>query len=206
LSEKPEPRAFFTEQLPAQFNAALREQEQAARAAQRALDEMRAVNATIRIDVRGADGGTFFLNVSAGHVSAGEAALHAPVLTLALERASFDRFVAEVGGSALGFLGALSGVAQEMRLTQARVAGLAGLVGSVRFQVRGEDGFTLLTHFGPGEPAPEPSTSISVDRDAYSDLRAGQLNPQDAFLNGRIQVEGDLQLAMQLALVAVSPD
>jgi hypothetical protein len=93
-----------------------------------------------------------------------------------------------------------------MRLTQARVAGLAGLVGSVRFQVRGEDGFTLLTHFGPGEPAPEASTSISVDRDAYSDLRAGQLNPQDAFLNGRIQVEGDLQLAMQLALVAVSPD
>jgi hypothetical protein len=167
---------------------------------------MRAVNATIRIDVRGADGGTFFLNVSAGHVSAGEAALHAPVLTLALERASFDRFVAEVGGSALGFLGALSGVAQEMRLTQARVAGLAGLVGSVRFQVRGEDGFTLLTHFGPGESAPEASTSISVDRDAYSDLRAGQLNPQDAFLNGRIQVEGDLQLAMQLALVAVSPD
>jgi len=45
-----------------------------------------------------------------------------------------------------------------------------------------------------------------VERSAYADLRSGRLNPQDAFLTGQIQVEGDLQLAMQLALAAVSPD
>ena len=45
-----------------------------------------------------------------------------------------------------------------------------------------------------------------VERSAYAELRNGQLNPQDAFLTGRIQVEGDLQLAMQLALAAVAPD
>ncbi len=206
MSEQPAPRAFFTEQLPAQFNAALREQERVASAANRVLDGMRAVHATIRIDVRGEGGGTFFLNVSSGLASAGDTALHPPVLTLVQERASFDRFVAEVGGSALGFLGALSGIAQEMRLTQARIDGLASLSGSVRFQVRGAGGFTLLTHFGPGEPAAEPNTSITVDRDAYASLRSGQLDPQDAFVNGRIQLEGDLQLAMQLALIAVSPD
>jgi hypothetical protein len=206
VNEGPSPRAFFTERLPAQFEAALREQERAAEAASRVLEGMRAVHATIRVDVRGEGGGTFFLNVSAGRMTPGESPLHAPFLTLVQERASFDRFVAEVGGSALGFLGALSGLAQELRLTQARIDLLAGIAGTVHFEVRGAEGFALLTHFGPGEPAATATTSIRVDRDAYLDLRAGRLNPQDAFLSGRIQLEGDLQLAMQLALAAVAPD
>jgi hypothetical protein len=202
----PAPRAFFTELLPAQFEAALREQERAAEAASRVLAGMRAVNATIRVDVQGEAGGTFFLNVSAGRMTPGESPLHAPFLTLVQERASFDRFVAEVGGSALGFLGALSGLAQELRLTQARIDLLAGIAGTVHFEVRGEGGFALLTHFGPGSPTTPATASIRVDRDAYADLRAGRLNPQDAFLSGRIQLEGDLQLAMQLALAAMAPD
>jgi hypothetical protein len=200
------PRAFFCEALPAQFEAALREQERAAESASRVLAGMRAVNATLRADVRGDGGGTFFLNVAAGRATAGERAAHPPFLTLVIDAASFDAFLGEVGGSALGFLGALSGLAQEMKLTQARIDALAGLAGTVRFEVRGAGGFHLRVHFGPGEPAETPATSIAVDRDAYADLRTGRLNPQDAFLTGRIQLEGDLQLAMQLALAAVTPD
>ena len=148
----------------------------------------------------------FFLNVAGGRLEPGDAAAHPPLLTLRLTRASFERFVAEVGDSALGFLGALSGLAHEMRLTRARVDLLAGLAGSVRFEVRGEGGFALLTQFGAGPPPAAPTTSITVDREAYHALRAGELNPQEAFLGGRIQVEGDLQLAMQLALAAMTPD
>jgi len=164
------------------------------------------VDATIRVEIRGDGGGTFFLNFAGGLVSPGDAPAHPPVLTLVQERASFDRFAAEVGGSALGFLGALSGLAQDMRLTRARIDLLAGLAGSVRFEVRGDGGFALLTHFGARPPGTEPTTSIAVDRSAYRALRAGELNPQDAFLTGQIQVEGDLQLAMQLALAAMAPD
>ena len=39
----PEPKAYFTELLPAQFERALRAQERAVEAAQRVLDGMRAV-------------------------------------------------------------------------------------------------------------------------------------------------------------------
>jgi putative sterol carrier protein len=93
-----------------------------------------------------------------------------------------------------------------MRLTRPRVELLSGLEGSIRFVLAGDAGFTLLTCFGQG-PAPEtPTTSITVDRDAYRALQAGELNPQDAFLTGQIQVEGDMQLAMQLALAALAPD
>jgi len=199
-------RTFFSETLPAQFNAVLIDQERAVQAASRVLEGMRAVHATIRADVHGEGGGTFFLNIDAGRLTPGEHPAHAPFLTLVLEQSSFGPFLDEVGGSALGFLGALSGLAQELKLTKARIDLLAGVQGTVRFEVRGADGFTLHTHFGPGEPSARPSTSITVDRSAYADLRAGRLNPQDAFLTGRIQVEGDLQLAMQLALAAVAPD
>jgi hypothetical protein len=199
-------RTFFLETLPAQFNAALREQERTVEAARRVLEGMCAVDATIRADVRGPGGGSFFLNIAAGRAAAGEGPAQPPFLTLVLEQASFGRFLAEVGGSALGFLGALSGLAQDMKLTRARIDLLAGISGTVRFEVRGTDGFHLLTHFGPGEPAAQPATSITVERSAYADLRSGRLNPQDAFLGGQIQVEGDLQLAMQLALAAVAPD
>jgi hypothetical protein len=139
-------------------------------------------------------------------VEPGGRAAQPPFLTLVIDAACFDAFLAELGGSALGFLGALSGLAQEMKLTQTRIDALAGVAGTVRFEVRGPGGFHLFVHFGPGEPASPPTTSIAVDRDAYAELRSGRLNPQDAFLTGRIQLEGDLQLAMQLALAAASPD
>ena len=70
----------------------------------------------------------------------------------------------------------------------------------------GDDPWSLLIHFGT-EPFPEePTTSITVDERAYADLRSGSLDPQSAFLNGQIKIEGDMQLAMQLALAAISPD
>ena len=201
-----DPRTFFLETLPAQFNAALREQERAVEAAERLLAGMRAVDATLRVEIEGEGGGTFFLNIASGLLSPGASPAHPPFLTLRQDRASFERFAAEVGDSALGFLGALSGLAQELRLTRARIDLLGGLAGSVRFEVRGPGGFALLTHFGAAPPPAAPTTSITVDREAYRALRAGELQPQEAFLGGQIQVEGDLQLAMQLALATLAPD
>jgi hypothetical protein len=200
------PRRFFTERLPEQFNRALREQERLAEAARRRLEGMRAVDATIRVEVRGPGGGTFFLNVEQGLMSAGDAPARPPFLTLVQDRPAFERLAAAAGDSALGFLGGLAGLAGEMRLTRARLELLAGVTGSLRFEVTGPEGFALLTHFGAGPLAEPPSATIRVAPEVYARLRAGELDPQRAFLGGQLQVEGDLQLAMQLALAALSPD
>ena len=80
--------------------------------------------------------------------------------------------------------------------------------GALLFELTGAGGFRLLAHLGgepPAEDAP-PATAIRVDAEAYRELRSGALQPQDAFLAGKIQVEGDMQLAMQLALAVLSPD
>lgn len=206
MTDELSPRSFYAERVPAQFNRSLVEQKRAAEKEQRVLEGMQSVNATIRVDVGGDDGGTFFLNVNEGKMTAGDAADHQPFLTMIQERDSFERIVEEAGDSALGLLAGLSGLAGEMRLTAQRIENLAGVKGCVRFEVAGESGFAMLTHIGP-DPLPDaPDCTIRFDEQGYRDLRAGAIEPQQALMSGVIKVEGDMQLAMQLALAAMSPD
>ena len=60
--------------------------------------------------------------------------------------------------------------------------------------------------YDAGEVAREPKCAISIESETYRDLRSGELNSQDAFMGGKIDIEGDMQMAMQLALAALSPD
>jgi hypothetical protein len=206
VGDPADPRRFYTERIPEQFNRALERQEAAGESGRAVLEGMRGVDATIRIDVEGQGGGRFFLNIAAGRMIAGSEPLQPPFLTVLQDRRAFERIAAEAGDSALALLGGLSGLAAEMRLTRSRLDNLRAVSGSMQFEVRGDGGFSLRTHFGP-EPVPaEPDASIAVDEDAYRALRAGELDPQSAFLAGRIAIEGDLQLAMQLALAAIAPD
>ena len=201
-----DPRIFFGQKMPQDWNRALAEQERAVAEAKRVLDGMRAVEATIRVEVRGDGGGTFFLNVAAGRMEAGDAPSHPPFMTLVQDRASFERLAAEAGDSAMGMLGGLSGLAGGMKLTRGRLDNLDAVKGSLLFEVTGAQGFRVLTHFGQGARPEQPDTTLSVDPDAYRDLRNGLLEPQNAFMSGRIKVSGNMQLAMQLALAALSPD
>ena len=203
------PRGFYEYRVPAQWNKMLEQQagtegEDAARV----LAGMQAVDATIRVLVRGGAGGeeSFHLNIAKGQMSAGPEAAHDPFLTLAHDLDAFAVLERESGDSVLGFLGGLAGLEAAMRLTVGRMQNLAGLSGCLGFALTGEGGFAMLAHFG-SEPLPdEPRCQISIAREAYDDLRTGKLNPQDAFMSGAIQVEGDMQMAMQLALAAMTPD
>jgi hypothetical protein len=201
-----DPREFHAERIPAQFNRALEAQAALGEPGRRVFEGMRAVSATIRVDVEGRGGGTFFLNIRQGRMSADESAAHAPFLTLIQDRRAFERIAREAADSAMALLGGLSGLAREMKLTRARIDALAGVEGLVLFEVTGEDGFALRTHFGP-QPVPDaPITTIRMDAAAYRDLRGGALDPQTAFMNQRIAIEGDMRVAMQLALAAIAPD
>ncbi len=139
-------------------------------------------------------------------MAAGAEPARPPFLTVVQDGPAFRRLSQEAGDSTLALLGGLSGLAGEIKLTQARLDLLADVSGSLRFEVTGPEGFALLTHFGAGEPKGEPDTTLRVAPEAYAELREGRIDPQQAFLGGQIQVEGDMQLAMQLALAVMSPD
>lgn len=204
-----DPHDFYTRRVPAQWNKTLDAQEAAAaddESAGHVLEGMRAVDATIRVLVRGESEQRFELNVSGGRMSAGDEAAQPPFMTLAHDLDAFAVLERESGDSVLGFLGGLAGLEEAMKLTAGRMNNLAGLAGTLRFALTGEGGFALLVHFGEGEVADTPKCGLSVAREAYDKLRSGQINPQEAFMNQQIEIEGDMQMAMQLALAAMTPD
>lgn len=205
-----DPKEFYTERIPAQFGEALRQQAKISteddREAARVLEEMRAVNATLRIIVKGETEETFHLNIAAGEVEASDHPAHEPFMTIIHDLPALDALVRESGDSALGFLGGMAGLAGEMKLTSGRIANLSDLHGSIGLELTGEDGFRLVSHFGPDPIPEEPQCTIRIDGNVYQDIRSGALPAQEAFMTGRIEVEGDMQMAMQLALAALSPD
>jgi hypothetical protein len=201
----PDPEVFYRERIPAQWNRRLDEQEQLGQEGREVFDSMKTVNATIRVDILDLDS-SYFLNISDGYMMAGEEAAHPPFLTLRQDRVAYERLAVEAGDSAMAMLGGLSGLAGELRLTQRRVDNMTDVQSLLKLVIQGDNGFELLTHFGTGPIPNEPAASITVDEQAYRELRSGALNPEEAFLDGRIAIEGDLQVAMQLALAAISPD
>jgi hypothetical protein len=206
VTDLPEPRRFYAECVPAQFNRALDAQQAKGEAGRRLYEDMRAVDASIRIEVEGEGGGTFYLNIAQGRMRASEEASHPPFLTLLQDRRAFERLVRETGDSATALLGDLAGLGGDMQLTRRRIEHLVGLSGLMHFEVTGDDGFTLRTHFGSDPIRSEADTRIRMDEAAYRDLRSGEIDLQSAFMDLRIAIEGDMQLALQVALAAIAAD
>jgi putative sterol carrier protein len=208
-----DPRDFYERRVPAQWNKTLEAQQQKGASgedAARVAAGMAAVDATIRVLVReagpaAADVETY-LNIAGGQMTAAAEAAHAPFMTLGHDVAAFEVLERESGDSVLGFLGGLAGLDEAMKLTAERMKNLADLAGTLRFALTGEGGFALLVHFGAEEMTEEPRCTLEIAREAYEKLRSGELNPQDAFMGGQINVTGDMQMAMQLALAAMTPD
>ena len=159
-----DPRTFYTETIPAQFNAAFQAQERMGEAGRELYEALQAVTATIRVEITGEDGGTFFLNIEAGRMQAGDAAACSPFISMRQDRPAFDALVSEVGESAMALLGGLSGLTGGMHLTAGRVENLAGLNGCVAFEVEGEGGFRIVSQFGEEASPEEPGATIRVQR------------------------------------------
>ncbi len=206
-----DPDTFYRQRVPAQWNrtlelqAALAEDDPSARPM---LDDMLRVEATIEVLVEtGGEPHRYPLNVSAGRMTCGDEASKPPCIVLVHDLETFATLERESGDSVLGFLGTLAGQPGDMKLTSTRLQNLLALHGRARLELTGGAPMDLEARFGepaPGEPT--PSCTLRIDAQAFAALREGQLAPQDAFLSGRVDVEGDMQLAMQLALAALSPD
>lgn len=211
MDPREEASEFYRSHVPAQFNRTLASQREDALTspvAARVLAEMEAVRASIVVELIGGEAAqaSFVYDIDRGQMKLVDAPTHLPFLVLAHSLADFENLRRECGDSLLGFLGGLAGLGDEMRLTSQRVRSLRELSGSVVFERIGDGGFALEASFGVAERTTEPRATIRLDEATYARLRRGELDPQDAFLAGEIEVLGDEAMAIELALTALSPD
>jgi putative sterol carrier protein len=79
-----------------------------------------------------------------------------------------------------------------------------GLNATVQFNLSGEDGgrWWVAVHDGRAETGagsvPNANVTIAMDARDYVDMVVGDLNHQVAFMSGRLQISGDMELAMKL--------
>jgi len=206
MSEPIDPQRYICEAIPAEFNRALEAQRTGGEASRPVYEQMCAVEATIRVELAGVPGGTYYLDIDRGRMHARSEPAHPPFMTLSQDRLSFERLAREAGGSALGLLGALGGLPGPPRLTQRRVEALSRVGGLIELEVTGARGFALRAHFGSGPVPTRPDARIRMDEDVYRQLRSGRLLLAAAFMNLQVVVEGELQIAMRLAQAALAPD
>jgi hypothetical protein len=201
-----DPRTFYCETIPADFNRGLDEQAALGEPGRRVFEAMQTLSATIRVDLVGDDAATFYLNIKDGRMNAAEDAGQPPCIRLIQDDAALQWLMRETDGSLSALLGALAGLGGEMKLTRKRMLDLEAVDGLIRFEVVGDDGFSLLTHFGNREMPAEPDAVIRMSEGSYAEMRWGRVDPQAAFLDDSITTEGDLQKVMQVAFAVVAPD
>lgn len=200
---------FYTTRIPEQFNRALELQSEAeGDDAAKTLEAMRAVDTALRIRVFTRESkapNEFVLEIDGGRMTATRESKLPILFTLEHDERALRVLESESGDSILGFLAGMSGVGSELRLTRGRVALLREIEGSIRFERSGASPFSLQLHFREPHSA-EPDCSLRMDDETHRALRAGELDAQDAFMTQQVLVEGDMQMAMQIAIAFISSD
>jgi len=87
--------------------------------------------------------------------------------------------------------------------TPAALQKMGELDGVIRMRVSGgeDDAWQVDFKLGPGALPDEPTTTVSIGAEDAEKLATGALDPMQAFLQGRIQVAGDIALMMQMQAI-----
>ncbi|HEY4716087.1 MAG TPA: SCP2 sterol-binding domain-containing protein [bacterium] len=74
----------------------------------------------------------------------------------------------------------------------------------VQFDITGEGGGKFSLSLSPAGIAtteaedPQAKTTLTMDVKNWKDLTLGKLNPQMAFMSGKLKIKGDMSIAMKL--------
>ena len=78
--------------------------------------------------------------------------------------------------------------------------GGAGFDGSAKFVIEGE-GAVIVDASGARASDDDADVTLTASVETFEAMMSGDLNPTSAFMSGKLSVEGDMGLAMQLGSV-----
>jgi hypothetical protein len=194
--------SYFEKRVPEAWNQRLAAQVARGADGLDLLAKMRAADFALEVEI--SDGGRFHLTTERGEMRAAPGAHPAPLLTLALSEADCARLEASVGASPMTLLGGVGGN-PDFVLTPARVAALREISGTMRIEVKGAAAWGVVLHFG-APPVPAATTTVSIGDAEFSQLLGGELDLQGAFMTGKLQLGGDVEVPMKMAMAIMTPE
>jgi SCP-2 sterol transfer family protein len=194
--------SYFETRVPEAWNRRLAEQ--AARGPDGAdlLAKMRAAEFALEIALD--EGACFHLRVERGEMRAAKQADPKPVVTLGLSESDCAALESSVGASPMNLLGGVAGN-PDFVLTPARLDALREIQGTMRISVTGAAPWGVVLHFGP-PPIPEATTTVAIDDEPFAQLLSGALDLQGAFMSGKLNLGGNVEVPMKMAMAIMTPE
>jgi len=193
---------YFEQRVPEAWNRRLAEQSARGPAGADLLAKMRAADFALEIALD--EGERFHLRVEKGEMRAVPTADPKPVVTLGLSQADCGRLESSVGASPMSLLGGVAGN-PDFVLTPARLDALREVQGTMRIEVTGPSPWGVVLHFGP-PPIPEITTTVAIADEPFAQLLAGELDLQGAFLSGKLNLGGNVEVPMKMAMAIMTPE
>ncbi|MEO9648908.1 MAG: SCP2 sterol-binding domain-containing protein [Roseobacter sp.] len=74
----------------------------------------------------------------------------------------------------------------------------AGLTGTIKFEIA-DEGSIMLDSDGARAGDEAADVTLSADAETFQAILAGETDPTGAFMTGKLALDGDMAMAMQLA-------
>ena len=194
VTDKTTPQEFFEKMLP----------KLATSKAGDLSAEQKAVNHAVGVALTGTGGGSWTLSIEGGalKVAEGISATANPVVSLSVEdwrgiMTGKKAMLAAAGGANLMAI-------DPSKFKPALIDRIKPIKGTICFVVEDPDQGDLRVTIKFGEGAPEqPQCTVSTDVETAKATQTGALNPQAAFMQGKVKIVGDMNLAMQVGSLAM---
>lgn len=192
------PKAYFSEWLPSQFTD---------------FKDMIAevggdIDASVSVRVTGDAGGEWAIKLANGNVEVSDGLKDDSLVTVTISdknmieavsgsRPEMPTDLSQVQEGGIPMIGGSNPIDAIANMKD-KMDAIKNINGSVQFKIDDANPFAVTVKFA-GPMTEEPSATLIVNSDTAKELTTGELNPQAAFMAGRLQIQGDMGLLMQLA-------